>query len=133
MFCRKFILFFVFVTVVSTVSAKDSTMSFVLTDEAQVKAGRISDIEVELKRSFSDAASSDDYKLRACVGNYFGKVNGLAASADGIVSQITLLLMSGKMLEAHFQMSALDGLVDIAEQASVKARSCRKADRNKRM
>lgn len=123
---RKFALFFVFIVVVSALNAKVDTMSFVLADKAQEKADKIADIEGELKRLFIEASSSGDSKFKACVGNHFGTVKGLAASANGMVSQIILLVTSDKMTEAQYQTSALSGLVDAAEKTLAKAQNCKK-------
>ena len=123
---RKFALFFVFIVVVSALNAKVDTMPFVLADKAQEKADKIADIEGELKRLFIEASSSGDSKFKACVGNHFGTVKGLAVSANGMVSQIILLVTSGKMTEAQYQTSALSGLVDAAEKTLAKAQNCKK-------
>ena len=124
---RRFLLFFLFIVVALTLNAKANTMSFVLADEAQVKADKIADIESELKRLFVEASSSGDSKFKTCIGNNFGTVKGLAASAKGMVSQITLLVISNKMTEARHQTSALNGLVDAAEKTLAKAQNCKKS------
>lgn len=125
---KKFMLFFAFVVAASTLNAEVTTMSFYLADEAQAKADKILNVEGELKRLFGEAASSGDSEFKACVGSYFGTVKGISASANGMVSQIVLLLTSNKMTEAQYQMSTLDGLVGAAEQTLARAQNCKRKE-----
>ena len=125
---QKFILFFVSIFAVSALFARISTPELSLADEAKVKADRISGVENELKQLSSDAASSGDFNLKACVENYSGTVRGLVTSANGMTSQIVLLATTGKTMEARNQMSALNALTDSADQNLAKAKSCEKSN-----
>ena len=128
MFCRKYLLLFVFVAVMSRLFAQVDSEALSLVDEAKAKAGKISNVENKLKQLSSKAALSGDSKLKVCIQNYLVTVNGLVTSANGMTSQIVLLATTGKTMEARNQMSALNALTDSADQALAQAKSCERSD-----
>ena len=128
MFCRKYLLFFVFVAVVSRLFAQVDSKALSLVEEAKAKAGKISSVENKLKQLSSEAALSGDSKFKVCIQNYLVTVKELVTSANGMTSQIVLLATTGKTMEARNQMSALNALTDSADQALAKAKSCKRSD-----
>ena len=128
MFFQKIILFCCSIVAAAALFADVSSAALSLADEAQAKADKISAVESELKQLSSEASLSGDSKLKVCIENYLGTVKGLAASANGMTSQIVLLVTTDKTMEARNQISALNALAESATQALAKAKSCEKSD-----
>ena len=128
MFCRKYILFSVLIIVASALFAEVGTATLSWADEAQAKADKISNIEVELKQLISEATSSGDSRLKVCLEKYSGTVKGLMESANEMVLQVLLFVTLGKSMEARNQINVLNALADSADQALTDAQSCERTD-----
>jgi len=126
---QKFILFFVSFVFVSLLYAQDASS---LADEAQGKADKIAGVVSELQSLASEASSSGDSKLKACVEKQLGAAKGLASAAGSMVSQIASLAAAGKTADAQNQLIALSGMADNADQALAAAQSCEEGGQNQK-
>jgi len=110
----------------SVLYAADDASS--IKDEAQAKAGKISDVEAELNRTNSEASQSGDTKWKGCVGQQLSTVKNLVAGASNLVAKIVGLVASGKIAEAQGQLAMLNGLAESADKALAAAQTCERSN-----
>ena len=120
-FSTKFVLLIAALIFTSMLYAED------IKDEAKSQADKISDVEAEINRMSSEAASANDQKWKSCLGKHLGTVKGLVGRAAGIVGKIPGLVAAGKVAEAQNQLVILGGMADSANKSLAEAQNCERS------